>query len=178
MVPELLQGMVMVVVPVPPILRNAPSFASKGAPPFSRNAPPSPSRSKVALALLLNVPPRQETAEFVQVPAPLLTKVPPANVLVKLPFRVSPPLAETIKVAPALPKVPPLQEKGPGTVMAMLPWRVPAEIVKEDGVKVPLPLKKTLPPLMMSGALVMMQVPSNLAAPPLKVLVPVIFSVP
>src|SRR3954451_19999957 len=112
--PELAQGSETVVVPAPPVLRSVPALTSSGEPPLSTNAFPSPSKSKVALALLLKIEVLKLTCPFVHVPAPLLTRVPPANVLAaKLPLMVSPPFADTTELDPALPSTPPVQVVGP-----------------------------------------------------------------
>src|SRR6267142_86685 len=175
--PVLVQGTETVVVPVPAAFRRVPPLASSGVPEFATKALPSVCRSKVAPGALLNTAPLKVICPPVHAPGPPFTSVPPPIVL-KPPLIVSPPPANTTRLAPTFPKVPPLQAEGPNTVMDIVPWRTPEEKLNEAGVSVPLPLNETVPPLMTSGALVMIQVPSSLAVPPLKVLVPPILSVP
>src|SRR5882762_1093325 len=117
------------------------------------------------------MPPLHTICPAVHTPLPPLTSIPPMNVLV-VPLRVNPSLAKTIKGDPAAPNKPPVQENGPDTVIVMLPCRVPEDKLNEEGVRLPLPANETLPPLMMTGDALMVQVPSNLAVPAVKVFVP------
>src|SRR3954464_8558971 len=99
----------MKVVPLPAVLRRVPSFANEGEPELSTNALPSPTRSRVALGLLLKRAVLNTTWPLVHVAVPLFTRVPPPIVLEKPPLIARPPLAETTKVDPTLPKFPAVQ---------------------------------------------------------------------
>src|SRR5436190_8977160 len=177
--PELAQGTVKAAVPEPIVFLTVPAFRNNGVPPLTPNTLPSPSRSSVPLRVLLKMAVMQVICPFVHVAGPLFTSVPPANILPgTLPLIARPPFANRIKLEPGLPNVPPVHENMPETAIGILPWRVPAERFNKEGARFPLPLKKTIPPFMTRGVLLMMHVPSSLTVPPLKVFVPVMLRVP
>src|SRR3954447_8600831 len=158
--PELLQASEKIVVPLPAVLRMMPSFANKGFPLFGTNAVPSPARSRVPLALLLKTAVLKATEAPSHVAVPLLMSVPLDINLENPPLIVRLPFAVTLRVDPDPPKVPPVHEKSPETATDMVPWRIPWERFNAEGERFPLPLKETLPPVTLSGALFMMHVPS------------------
>src|SRR4051812_27743598 len=124
--PELAQGSVTVVVPVPMALRNIPALASTGDPEFMMKELPLACSSNVPLGALLNRPPVPMIWPAVHIPAPPFTTVPPANVRL-LPLSIIPPLANAFSVEPMLPKVPPVQVNGPRIVMGIDPCKMPEE---------------------------------------------------
>src|SRR5436190_16343537 len=103
-----------------PLLRNKPALTNCGTPELKTNELPPPCSSKFPAGALLNTPALQTTWPAVHVPAPPLTSVPPLSDLLS-PLSVIPPLAKTFNVDPAVPKNPPVQEKDPETVIAMVP---------------------------------------------------------
>src|SRR4051794_6825776 len=126
--PELAQGTAKAAVPEPIIFLTVPAFRNNGVPPLTPNTLPSPSRSRVPVGVLLKMAVMQVTCPLVHVAGPFLTSVPPANVLAgTVPLIDSPPFANTIKLEPAPPNVPPVHENIPETDIGMLPRRIPPE---------------------------------------------------
>src|SRR5262245_18793513 len=112
--PELLQGSVTVHVPLPVNLRKLPALMSCGLPLIRLNDGPSPSKSNVAVGVLLNSEVLlQLTGPPVQVPVLLLMSVPPTKVLAVRPETASVPLFNLTGPAPALLIVPAVQLNRP-----------------------------------------------------------------
>ena len=123
---------------------------------------------------MLKLPLLKATWPLVQVAGPLFTSV-EFKVFTFWPLNVSPPFADT---GAAVPKVPPVQSMGPKTVTGIVPCRNPLEKFRALGVIAPLPLKLTVPPLIIRAVFVTITVPSNRAAPPRKLFVPPTFIIP
>src|SRR6266850_7129652 len=118
--PEFVDGQVIDVRPVPPVLRIVPLLTRIEFPELSAKELPSPRKSSTALAALLNAALLQPTCPFVHVPTPLFTRV-PLRVLALPPLIASPPFAESTRLGPPPPIVPPDQRAGPDTEIGMLP---------------------------------------------------------
>src|SRR6266550_4642432 len=166
--------MLDVAVAAPFVLRNVPSFAISDMPEFCANGMPSPSTSSTAVALLLNEALLQVTWPLVHVAAPLFTSVQFKLFGFRL-LNVSPPLADTDA---AVARVPEVQSIGPKTVTGIVPCNNPDEKFSALGAIIPLPLKMTVPPLIVTGALVTITIPSNRAVPAEKLWLPLTFIVP
>src|SRR3954468_13552918 len=126
--PALLNTVLIVLTPVPPVLRNVPALATCTAVPLFRiSAFPSVSRSNVALGLLLNTAGALQLTcpAPAQLPAPPFTSVPPLKLLTLAPLIFRPPLATTARFEAVLPSVPTVQLNGPPSVSVPEPVKVP-----------------------------------------------------
>ena len=151
----------MTVVPLPPVLRRVPSLANEGEPVPIAKAFPSPSRSRVALGLLLKRAVLKATSPLVHVAAPLFTNV--STEEDRKSRRSSSgrhwqrPPGLTLRFRSSRQS----RQKAPIPTSPCFPEEFPMKDSKTMALDFRLPLKNTLPPLTMSGALLMVQVPSK-----------------